>query len=88
MVSLASACPRFLSRGLFLNLRIATQAGARGKAGWGRAIAMIDRTISTTAALGRGVFGLQLANLAGEFVNALPDRGEGERRCFQPLGRP
>jgi hypothetical protein len=62
-----------LSRGLFLKLRIASQAGARGKAGQRRAITLIDRAISTTAALGRGVFGLQLANLAGELVDALPD---------------
>ncbi len=65
----------------------ARPGAALGKLGQRRAITMTDRAISTTAALGRGVFGLQLANLAGKLVNALPDRCEGERRCFQPLRR-
>jgi len=30
---------------------------------------------------------LKLANLGGKLVDALPDRGESERRCFQAVGR-
>ena len=42
---------------------------------------------SATAARKRGVFRLQLANLSGELVDALTDRRESERRCFQSVGR-
>jgi hypothetical protein len=42
---------------------------------------------STTTALGSAVFWLQLANLAGELVYALPHGGESKRRRFQSVGR-
>jgi len=35
----------------------------------------------------RNVLRLQLANLSGELVEALPRRGESERRRFEALGR-
>ncbi len=91
-----SPCRQIRKATAAVKLQLALVVGRLSRPAWQaspaaerrRAIAMIDRAILTTAALGRGVFGLQLANLASELVNALPDRCEGERRCFQPLRRP